>query len=67
MRGEGGEELPFELLLTEGTSLSRQQQVAAAEFIWAPCVQLYLLAEAPRPPPPPAFRLIYKGAFGQPR
>jgi hypothetical protein len=31
------------------------------------CVQLYLLAETPQLPPPPAFGLIYEGAIGQPR
>ncbi len=30
------------------------------------CVQLYLLAETPKAPPP-AFGLIYEGAIGQPR
>jgi hypothetical protein len=33
------------------------------EFIWAPCAQLYSIAEAPTP----AFGLIYEGALGQPR
>jgi hypothetical protein len=28
---------------------------------------LYPLAETPQLPPPPAFRLIYEGAIGQPR
>jgi hypothetical protein len=38
-------------------------------FIWAPCVQLYSLAEIPQlsPPPPPAVGLIYEVAIGQPR
>ncbi len=33
--------------------------VRSPKFIWAPCAQLYSLAEAPQPPPP-AFGLIYE-------
>ncbi len=33
---------------------------------WAPCAQLYSLAETPQTPPP-AVGLIYEGAFGLPR
>jgi hypothetical protein len=36
------------------------------KFIWAPCAQLYSLAETPQHPPP-AFGLICEGAIGQPR
>ena len=32
-------------------------------FIWAPCAQLYSLAETPHPPP--EFGLIYEGAIGK--
>ncbi len=36
------------------------------EFIWAPCAQLYSLAETSQRPPPPEFGPIYEGAIGQP-
>jgi hypothetical protein len=39
--------------------------VRSSKFIWAPCAQLYSLAETPRHPP--AFGLIDEGAIGQPR
>ncbi len=44
-------------------------EVRSPKFIWAPCAQLYTLAEIPNPPPPfsPAFGLINEGAIGQPR
>jgi hypothetical protein len=35
-------------------------------FFWAPCAQLYSLAETPQVRNP-AFGLIYEGAIGQPR
>ncbi len=34
--------------------------VRSLKFIWAPCAQLYSLAETPQLPPPPAFGLIYE-------
>ncbi len=37
------------------------------KFIWAPCAQLYSLAETPQLSPPPAFGLISDVAIGQPR
>ncbi len=40
--------------------------VRTPKFIWAPCVQLYSLAETPQPPPP-AFGFIYEVTIGQPR
>ncbi len=39
--------------------------VTSPKFIWAPCAQLYSLAEPL--PPPPAYGLICEGAIGQPR
>ncbi len=41
--------------------------VRSPKFIWAPCAQLYSLAETPQPPPTPAFGLIYEGASSPPR
>ncbi len=42
--------------------------VRSPKFIWAPCAELYSLAETPQPlPPSPAYGLIYEGAIGQPR
>jgi hypothetical protein len=40
--------------------------VRSPKFIWAPCVQLYSLAETPQLPtsPSPAFGLIYEDAIG---
>ncbi len=40
--------------------------VRSPKFIWAPCAQLYSLAETPAVPPP-AFGLIYEGAIGKRR
>jgi len=40
--------------------------VLSPKFIWAPCAQLYSLAENPQASPPP-FGLIYEGAIGQPK
>jgi hypothetical protein len=37
------------------------------KFIWAPCAQLYSLAETLQPPPPPALGLTFEAATGQPR
>jgi hypothetical protein len=44
--------------------LNIKYEVRYTKFIWAPCAQLYSLAEIPQPP---AFGLIYEGAFGQSR
>ncbi len=41
--------------------------VGSPKFIWAPCVQLYSLAETPPPPPPPPIWANIQGAIGQPR
>ncbi len=53
-----------------GTALGVTPQVKygvrSPKFFWAPCAQLYSLAETPHPPPP-AFVLIYEGAIGQQR
>jgi hypothetical protein len=38
--------------------------VRSPKLFWAPCVQLYSLAETSQLPPPPAFGLIYEGAIG---
>ncbi len=44
-------------------------RVRSPKFIWAPCEQLYSLAETLQLPSllPAAFGLIYEGGIGQPR
>jgi hypothetical protein len=45
-----------------------QYGVRYPKFIWAPCAQVSSLAETLQLPPlPPAFKLIYESAVGQPR
>jgi hypothetical protein len=46
--------------------------VRSPKIIWAPCAQLYSLADTPQPPPPPwtpphLGSYKYEGAIGQPR
>ncbi len=40
-------------------------EVGSPKFIWAPCAQLYSLAETPQSSTP--FGPIYEGAIGPPR
>ncbi len=47
--------------------LNMELDLQSPKFTWAPCAQLYSLAEPPQLPPSPAFGLIYEGAIGQPR
>jgi hypothetical protein len=50
--------------------LTMELHSRSPKFIWAPCAELYSLADTPQPPgcpPPPPHLGSYKGAIGQPR
>ncbi len=51
----------WESLMEATMGMDPKYGVRSPKFIWAPCAQLYSLAETTQPPPPPS---IYEGAIG---